>query len=113
MRACNPIDSMINSNIQSETHMKEVGVMLNFKKEFYTKLFRPLDNNSVLMRVEADGRRYRPIWCSREYTEMMEGTQEERIRYEGREDNPSVYPDDREELYERSPYKACGAGASV
>lgn len=86
--------------------------MLNFKADFYTKLCQSLENNSVLMRVEADGR-YCPIWCSREYTEMMEGTQEECIRYEGGNSNPSVYPDDREELYERAPYQACGAGASV
>ena len=48
--------------------------MLGFKTEFYRKLVQSLDNNSVLMRVEADGR-YRPIWCSREYTEMMEGAE--------------------------------------
>ena len=41
------------------------------------------------MRVEADGR-YRPIWCSREYTEMMEGTQEECIRYEGGSNNLTI-----------------------
>ena len=55
--------------------------MLNFKTEFYRKLFASLDNNSVLMRVEADGS-YRPIWCSREYAGMMEGTEEKCIRYE-------------------------------
>ena len=71
--------------------------MLDFETNFYKKLVQSLDNNSVLMRVEADGR-YRPIWCSREYTEMMEGTQEECIRYESGDGNPSVHPDDRDEV---------------
>ena len=78
-------------------YAKEVCAMLNFKTDFYTKLFRSLDNNSVLMRVEADGRYY-PIWCSREYTEMMEGTEEECLRYESGEVMISVHPDDRDEI---------------
>ena len=77
--------------------MKEVGAMLNFNADFYTKLFQSLDNNSVLMRVEADGRYY-PIWCSREYAEMMEGTAEECIRYESGAVMSSVHPDDRDEV---------------
>ena len=71
--------------------------MFEFKTEFYKKLFQSLDNNSVLMRVESDGR-YRPIWCSREYTEMMEGSEEECIRYESGDGNPSVHADDRDEV---------------
>ncbi|MBR1659009.1 MAG: PAS domain S-box protein, partial [Oscillospiraceae bacterium] len=71
--------------------------MFGFKTEFYGKLFQSLDNNSVLMRVEADGR-YRPIWCSREYTDMMEGTEEECIRYESGDDMVSIHPDDRDEV---------------
>ncbi|MBR1497634.1 MAG: response regulator [Oscillospiraceae bacterium] len=71
--------------------------MQGFQKDFYVNLFQSLDNNSVLMRVEADGR-YWPIWCSREYTEMMEGSQEECIRYESREDMGSIHPDDRGEV---------------
>lgn len=79
--------------------IKGIGVdsMLDFKTEFYSKLFQSLDNNSVLMHVEADGR-YRLIWCSREYTEMMEGTEEECIRYESGEVMNSIHPDDRNEV---------------
>ena len=76
---------------------RENRTMMDFQTSFYKKLFASLDNNSVFMRVEEDGR-YRPIWCSREYTEMMEGTAEECIRYESGDDNPSVHPDDRDEV---------------
>ena len=38
MRACNPTGHVINSILQSENRRKEVGVMLNFKADFYTKL---------------------------------------------------------------------------
>ena len=69
--------------------------MLQFEAAFYEQLFQSLDNNSVLMRVDAGGA-YRPIWCSREYTEMMEGTEEECIRYESGETMNSVHPEDRE-----------------
>ena len=71
--------------------------MLNFKAEFYKKLFESLDNNSVLMQVGANGS-YRPIWCSREYAEMMEGTPEECLRYEREEVTSAVHPDDKEEV---------------
>ncbi len=69
--------------------------MLGFEAGFYEKLFNSLDNNSVLMRVDADGS-YRPIWCSREYAEMMEGSCEECIRYESGEVTRSVHPEDRD-----------------
>ena len=68
--------------------------MLRFQADFYEKLFQSLNNNAVLMRVEADGR-YCPIWCSREYSEMMEGTEEECIRYESGETMTSIYEEDR------------------
>ena len=71
--------------------------MFDFKTDFYKILFQSLDNNSVLMRVESDGI-YHPIWCSREYAEMMEGTEEECIRYESVESMGSIHPDDREEV---------------
>ena len=70
--------------------------MLDFKTGFYEKLFKSLDNNAVIMRVEDDGRYY-PIWCSREFTEMMEGTEEDFIRLESGGTMNTIYPDDREE----------------
>ncbi len=71
--------------------------MLNFKPSFYEKLFRSLDTNAVLMRVEADGR-YFPIWCSQEFTEMMEGTEEEFIALESGGSMNSIHPDDHAEV---------------
>ena len=46
--------------------------MLDFNTGFYEKLFRSLDNNAVIMRVSPDGS-YEPIWCTREFAEMMTG----------------------------------------
>ena len=68
--------------------------MLNFQTGFYERLFDALDNNSVIMRVD-EGGAYRPIWCSREYAEMMEGTKEECLRYEGGEETDSVHSEDK------------------
>ena len=70
--------------------------MLNFKPDFYQKLFNSLDNNAVIMHVEPDGS-YEPIWCTREFAEMMEGTQEECIRVENGSMS-TVHPDDRDEV---------------
>ena len=70
--------------------------MLNFEKGFYEKLFQSLDNNAVLMRVASDGS-YEPIWCTREFAEMMESTEEECIRLENGAMS-TVHPDDREEV---------------
>ncbi|MBQ9307956.1 MAG: PAS domain-containing protein, partial [Clostridia bacterium] len=69
--------------------------MLNFNTEFYQKLFRSLDNNAVLMRIE-DDRTYYPIWCSHEFAEMMEGTEEEVLRLESASSLSTVHPDDQE-----------------
>ena len=71
--------------------------MPGFELEFYRALFESLDNNSVLMRVDGDGS-YRPIWCSSEYAQMMEGTAEECIRHESREVTGSVYEEDKDEV---------------
>lgn len=71
--------------------------MERFKTEFYERLFRKLDNNAVLMRVEEDGTYY-PIWCSKEFTEMMEGTQEDFIRLESGGTMNTIHPDDRENV---------------
>ena len=70
--------------------------MLDFKADFYEKLFHSLDNNAVIMRVEPDGS-YEPIWCTREFAEMMEGTVEECIRLENGSMS-TVHPDDRDEV---------------
>ena len=56
-----------------------------------------LDNNSTIMAVDENGE-YRPIWCSGEYAEMMEGEAEECIRYEASEENVSVHPEDKDEV---------------
>ena len=71
--------------------------MMNFKTGFYEKLFQSLDNNAVLMRVDGDGVYY-PVWCSREFTEMMEATEEEYIRVESGGTMETIHPDDRENV---------------
>ena len=71
--------------------------MLDFKSSFYEKLMRSLDTNAVLMRVEDDGRYY-PIWCSQEFTEMMEGTEEEFIKLESGGTMESIHRDDRSKV---------------
>ena len=71
--------------------------MLNFKTGFYERLFQSLDNNAVMMRVEDDGSYY-PVWCSHEFTEMMEGTEEDFIRLESGGTMSTIHPDDREEV---------------
>ena len=71
--------------------------MLDFKTGFYENLFKSLDNNAVIMRVEDDGRYY-PVWCSREFTEMIEGTEEEFISVESGGSMETIFPDDRDEI---------------
>ena len=71
--------------------------MLTFKTGFYEKLFGLLDNNSVFMRVDDDGKYY-PIWCSKEFTEMIEGTEEEFIRAESGGSMSTIHPDDRDDV---------------
>ena len=71
--------------------------MLDFKSSFYEKLIRSLDTNAVLMRVEDDGR-YFPVWCSDEFAEMMEGTEEEFIKLESGGTMRSIHRDDRSEV---------------
>ena len=70
--------------------------MLDFKTGFYEKLFQSLDNNAVMMRVSPDGS-YEPIWCTREFAEMMEGTEEECIRVENGSMS-TIHPSDRDEV---------------
>ena len=71
--------------------------MLDFKTSFYEKIFDSLDNNSILMRVTADGD-YFPVWCSREFAEMMEGSVEGFIEREQYAPGKSIHPDDRPEV---------------
>ncbi|MBQ9347031.1 MAG: PAS domain S-box protein, partial [Oscillibacter sp.] len=71
--------------------------MMNFKTDFYERLFQSLENNAVLMRIEDDGA-YSPVCCSREFTEMMEDTEEEYIRLEKGGAMRTIHPDDREEI---------------
>lgn len=68
--------------------------MKRFQADFYKRLFEGLDNNAVMMRVAEDGTYY-PIWCSREFTEMMEGTEEDFIRLESGGTMSTIHPDDR------------------
>ena len=71
--------------------------MMNFKKDFYVKLFHSLDNNAVLMRIAEDGSYY-PVWCSQELTEMIEGTEEDFIRLETGGKMNTIHPEDRDEV---------------
>ena len=71
--------------------------MLNFKDTFFTQLFKSLDNNSMIMAVDESGS-YQPVWCSREYAEMMEGEAADCIRYESAEENGAVHPEDKDEV---------------
>ncbi len=71
--------------------------MLNFKPSFYEKIFDSLDNNVLLLQLTGDGK-YFPVWCSREFAEMMEGTAEEFIERELAEPDARIHPDDRAEV---------------
>ena len=71
--------------------------MIGFNDIFYKDLFYSLDNNSVLMQVEADGS-YFPIWCSEEFTVMMEGSSDDFIKLESGGTMKTIHPDDRDEV---------------
>ena len=71
--------------------------MTGFNDKFYKDLFYSLDNNSVLMKVEPDGSYY-PIWCSKEFTDMMEGTAEDFRLLESGGTMKTIHPDDRSEV---------------
>lgn len=71
--------------------------MLDFKPSFYEKIFHSLDNNAVLMQLTSDGK-YFPVWCSREFAEMMEGTAEEFIARERNDPSLRIHPDDRADV---------------
>ena len=71
--------------------------MQKFKPNFYEKIFHSLDTNAVLMRVDDDGK-YFPIWCSKEFTQMIEGTEEEFIKLESGGTMNSIHPEDRDQV---------------
>lgn len=71
--------------------------MLDFKTSFYEKIFDSLDNNAVLMQLAPDGK-YFPVWCSREFAEMMESSAEEIIECGQGELIKSIHPDDRADV---------------
>ena len=70
--------------------------MLDFPTSFYERLFNQLDNNAVIMHIYPDGS-YAPIWCTREFAEMNEGSEEECVHM-GAGAISTVHPDDREEV---------------
>ena len=49
------------------------------------------------MRIEGDGLYY-PVWCSREFCHMMEGSQDDFIRAESGGTMNTIHPDDRENV---------------
>ncbi len=69
--------------------------MLDFKTDFYEKLFKSLDNNAALMQVEEDGTHF-PVWCSKEFSVMIEGSEEEFIEAESDGRMHTIHPDDHE-----------------
>ena len=71
--------------------------MINFEPEFYKQLFESFDSNAVIMKVEEDGS-YTPIWCSDEFLEMIEGTEEEYIRMEAGGNMNSIHDDDKDRV---------------
>ena len=71
--------------------------MLNFKDSFFARLFDAIDNNSILIAID-ENNKYLPVWCSREYAEMMEGSIEEVIAYEIEAQFETVHPDDRDKV---------------
>ena len=71
--------------------------MLDFKPSFYEKIFESLDNNAVLMKLAGNGE-YFPVWCSREFAEMMQCSAEEFIGLGKNEYYDSIHPEDRAEV---------------
>ena len=69
--------------------------MLNFNAGFYERLFQSIDNNSVIMKVEKDGT-YKPIWCTREYAEMMETEDIEQCLTLDKGSFETIHEEDRE-----------------
>lgn len=70
---------------------------MDFKPEFYKRLFTALDSNAVMMKVGEKGD-YFPVWCSDEFLDMVEGTQEEYFNLESGGVMNTIHPDDKEEV---------------
>jgi len=86
--------------------------MLDFDTGFYEKIFDSLDNNSLLIQIDADGE-YFPVWCSREFAEMMEGTPEEYIADNFIEPEENLHPDDRADVAYLFKHKTTPKGKKV
>ena len=71
--------------------------MMNFEADFFKQLFESFESNAVIMKVEDDGT-YTPIWCSDEFLEMIEGTEEEYIKMEAGGNMNSIHDDDKERV---------------
>ena len=71
--------------------------MLNFKTDFYERLFKSLDNNAVMMRIEDDGS-FHPIWCSHDFALMMEGPEERIMGASAEGTLHTTHPDDRDDV---------------
>lgn len=72
-------------------------MMIKFKPEFYARLFEMLDSNAVMMKVGRNGD-YFPIWCSEEFLNMVEGSEEEYFALESGGVMNTIHPDDKEEV---------------
>ena len=71
--------------------------MLDFKSNFYKKIYNSLENAAVIMKVAEDGKHF-PIWCSKEFSELIEGTAEEFIQSESDGNLENIHPEDRAEV---------------
>ena len=85
--------------------------MPDFKQNFYEKIFASPDNNAILLRLTDDGK-YFPVWCSRTFAEMMEGTAEEFIARERDDSSLRIHPDDLPEVDYLFRNKITRAGAN-
>jgi len=81
----------------SEDLMIEQRALTAFPPGFYQSLFRALDNNSVLRKMDFRGK-YVPVSCSREFAKMMECTPEEFIETEHAAPHCTIYEEDRESV---------------
>ncbi len=71
--------------------------MMNFKTDFYERLFKSLDNNAVLMRIEDDGM-FHPVWCSHDFALMMETTEDKIVDASAEGTLRTTHPDDRDDV---------------
>lgn len=72
--------------------------MMEFKADFYRKLFQALNSNAMLMKKTDTDHGYVPVWCSEEFLRMVDGTQEEYLAFEEGGEMPSIHPEDQDEV---------------